>query len=455
VIESLLAFVAAIGVLVTVHEFGHFWVARRLGVKVLRFSIGFGRPLLTWHRRGDETEYCLAAIPLGGYVKMLDEAEGEVAPAERARAFNRQPLAVRVAVVTAGPLANFAFALLAYWLMFLIGVSGLRAMVGGVSAESLAAQAGLRAGDQILAVAGRPTRSWDGVVQALVGAALGSEAVTVEVRGADGARRRIELSLAGVAIDELTRGRLFARLGLEPQRPRVVPVIERVEPGSPAELGGLRPGDRVIAAGGEPITDWSEWVARVRAHPGRPLATVVERAGARVELLITPEAVPDERDGGLHGRIGAAVRTPAPEVFDALYVTERYGPLEAAVRAAARTEAATVLTLRMVWKMLTAQVSVENLSGPISIAQYAGISVRFGAARFLEFLAIVSVSLGILNLLPIPLLDGGHLLYYALELVRGRPLSEQARDLGQRLGIAVLVGLMGIAFYNDLARLLG
>jgi len=445
-------FVVAIGVLVTAHEFGHFWVARRLGVKVLRFSIGFGHAWLVWHRRGDETEYALGAIPLGGYVKMLDESEGEVAPEERARAFNRQSLGIRSAVVVAGPLFNFVFAVLAFWLMFMIGVSGLRATVGGVTPDSPAARAGILEGDQVVAAAGRRTPTWDDVVQVLVAKVMDGGVVTLVLRDASGGRREVALKLGGLTLDDMTEGRVFSAIGVRPGPP-LAPIIDSVVPGSPAQASGMRAGDRVLAADGRSIADWPAWVAYVRARPGITIATRVERDGKRLVLSLTPERVVDE--SGAHGRIGASVRRPSAESLKALAVTVRYGPLDAFGHALRQTADATTLTLRFLWKMVRGQASIKNLSGPISIAQYAGISAQGGLARFLWFLAIVSVSLGILNLLPIPLLDGGHLLYYAAELVRGRPLSEHTRLIGQRLGIAFLVGLMGLAFYNDLARLFG
>ena len=450
---SVLSFVVAIGVLVTVHEFGHFWVARRLGVRVLRFSIGFGRPLLVWHRRGDDTEYVLGAIPLGGYVKMLDESEGEVESGDLRHAFNRKPLAVRCAVVVAGPLFNFLFAVFAYWLMFVIGISGLRSTIGAVAPDSPAAQAGLRAGERIERVGGRDTRTWDAVSQALIGDALKGPRIDLSLVSEDGTRRPATLDLGATAVDDLARGRLFATVGMEPLRPRLAALIDEVIEDSPASRAGMRAGDRVVSADGTPIDDWAAWVAYVRARPEQPIAVVVERGGSMVDLSVTPQQVGD--DAGGHGRIGAAVRPPGPDMFADFYVSQRYGAVDALGRAVARTAEATMLTLRMLWKMLLAEVSVQNLSGPISIAQYAGLSAQIGFARFVEFLGIVSVSLGVLNLLPIPLLDGGHLLFYAIEVIRGRPLSEDARHMGVRFGIALLVGLMGIAFYNDVVRLLG
>ena len=453
VLYSIIAFVVAIGVLVTVHEFGHFWVARRLGVKVLKFSIGFGRPLWSYRHGEDGTEYVLAAIPLGGYVKMLDESEGEIGEHECHRAFNRQPLPKRIAIVVAGPAFNFIFAILAYWCMYMIGVEGLRPTVAEVAPGSVAERAGFRPGDEIEAVRGVEVETWQSAVQSFIAASLDEGRIEIEVVDAAGRRRERVVDLGANVVDDLTRGRFFERIGLEPARPALPAVIGWIESGRPAERDGLRPGDRVVEAAGTEVADWPDWVRIVRERPGETFAVTVERNGVGIELRLTPDAE-HGADGAPFGRIGAAARDPEG-LFEHFYVTERHGLWPALVKGTEKTADISVLTLRILWKMLLLEVSVENLSGPIGIAEYAGTSARIGVARFLEFLGIVSVSLGILNLLPIPLLDGGHLLYYAVEFVRGRPVSEAARFFGQRIGIALLVGLMGLAFYNDLVRLLG
>jgi regulator of sigma E protease len=451
-LNSVLFFVIAIGVLVTVHEYGHFWVARRLGVKVLRFSIGFGRAI--WSRRAgaDQTEYVIAAIPLGGYVKMLDEREGNVAPAEQHRAFNRQPLSIRFPIVLAGPVANFLFAIVAYWVMFVVGVSGLKPFIGEVVPGSIAAESGIAPDQEIVSVDGRPTKTWEQVIQDIIAETLEQKPLDLVVKEPSGELRALVLDLRRVELDDLTRGRLFRALGMEPLRPRVPATIGFIEPDSPADRAGLRPEDSVTAADGEPIRDWQAWVAYVRARPEQLIRVEVERDGARVPLELRPEAVDDE--GGTIGRIGAGVKAPT-ESFDRYYATVRYSPAPAFSQALTKTWDSSALTLRMFWKMVTLQVSLENLSGPISIAQYAGYTAKIGLSRFFEFLAIVSISLGILNLLPIPVLDGGHLLYYCIEFFKGKPVSDEAQYFGQRLGIAMLVGLMGLAFYNDLVRLFG
>jgi regulator of sigma E protease len=451
-VHTIFAFTIAIGVLVTIHEFGHFWVARKLGVKVLRFSIGFGPPLWTRRAGVDQTEYVIASVPLGGYVKMLDEREGDVVEAEQYRAFNRKPLGVRTAVVLAGPLFNFLFAVIAYWLTFLIGVTGLKPLIGEVAPGSLAAHAGIQVDQQIVAVDGREVHTWETAVRRLLGKAMDHGRVELTLRSMDGQLTYASLDLGGVALDELTKGQFFQTLGLQPRRPQLAPIIGRVEANGPAAQAGLEAGDRIVAVGEEPVPNWQMWVETVRSHPGETLEVEVERAGSRMILAISPETVASEE--GAIGRIGVEVarnEPPAPEYT----VTERYGLVAALGRAWAKTYDVSGLTLRMLWKMVRLEVSVENLSGPISIAQYAGTSAKIGLSEFLQFLAIVSVSLGILNLLPIPVLDGGHLMYYLIELFKGGPVSEAAQMVGQRVGLAMLIGLMGLAFYNDVARLLG
>ncbi|MGF1613162.1 MAG: RIP metalloprotease RseP [Gammaproteobacteria bacterium] len=451
-VHTLFAFVIAIGVLVTIHEFGHFWVARKLGVKVLRFSVGFGPPLWSKRAAASETEYVIAAVPLGGYVKMLDEREGEVPEAEQHRAFNRKPLGARTAIVLAGPVFNFLFAVLAYWATFLIGVTGLKPLIGDVAPDSLADRAGIQVDQEIVAIDGREIRTWEAAVQSLMGEAMKQRTVELTLRDVEGQLSSTALDLEGIALDDLSQGRFFETLGFQPRRPKLAAVIGRVEANGPAAQAGLEAGDRIVAVGGKPVENWQMWVDTVRSHPGEAIDVEVERAGTSLRLVITPEPVASAQ--GATGRIGvevARIRTAAPDYT----VTEQYGVVAAFGRAWAKTYDVSILTLRMLWKMLRLEVSMENLSGPISIAQYAGATAKIGASEFLQFLAIVSVSLGILNLLPIPILDGGHLMYYCIELFTGRPVSETAQMIGQRVGLAMLFALMGLAFYNDVARLFG
>jgi regulator of sigma E protease len=445
-----IAFVLALGVLITVHEFGHFWVARRLGVKVLRFSVGFGRPLWRHVGRADGTEYVVAALPLGGYVRMLDEREGEVAPHEAHRAFNRQSLRTRSAIVAAGPLFNFAFAILAYWLVFVSGDVGTRPLIGSVTAGSPAAAAGFRPGDLVQRVNGEATPTWETVVYALLAAGVSEVPARIEVQAPDGAAE-LRVLATGSLLELSEQRDALGSLGLAPERPVLEAVIGEVIPGEAADRAGLRVGDRLIAVDGEPIRDWAAWVDFVQGRPGKTLRLDLERDGLAMATEIVPAAV--ERGGSLVGRTGAAVRLD-PNLMDRYRAEVRYGPVEALGVAVQKTWELSALTLRVVWKMLIGEASVNNLSGPISIAQSAGQSASIGFVQFLKFLALVSVSLGVLNLLPVPVLDGGHLAYFAVEAIKGGPLSEAAQALGQRIGLALLIGLMALVLYLDLVRLL-
>ena len=446
---SLLSFLVALGVLISVHEFGHFWVARRCGVKVLTFSLGFGQPL--WQRRFgvDRTEFRLAAIPLGGYVRMLDEREEAVDASERHRAFNRQSLSVRSAVVLAGPAFNFLFAAFAYWLVLMIGTTALKAMVGEVSPGSLAAEAGFAHGDRIVAVGKRETPTWPTALEALLPQVIDGSRVEITVeRG--GGRSLLELDLG--RLERRDTRNLLGDLGLSVLRPTLPAVVGGVVEGSPAQLAGLRSGDRVLRIDGELVDDWNALVAMISARPGESLQLHLSRDGERLQQVVVAQAV-DGEDGPI-GRIGVSVDYPR-EALDEWFDSNRSGPLDAAFAGVARTGEMALLTLRVIGQMVSGRMSLENLSGPLTIAEYAGHSARIGVVQFLSFLAIISISLGVINLLPIPLLDGGHLLYYLLEAVRGRPLSEAAQMVGQRIGLALIFALMGLAIFNDLARLLG
>ncbi len=446
---SLLSFIVAIGVLVAIHEFGHFWVARKLGVKVIRFSIGFGKPVWRWQKEPGTTEYVIGMVPLGGYVKMLDEREESVTEAELPLAFNRQPVGSRIAIVAAGPLFNFLFAILAYWLVFVLGVEGVKPVVDGVKPDSPAAIAGLRHGDQIVSVDDDITPTWGSVMQALLYKAVKGQSASLRVRDSQGLERHLALSLPKIG-EKSGEPDLLEEVGIEPLRPTIDPVIDQVLKNSPAEQAGLKPGDRVLMVDGKPIASWSELVDYIQARPGITLTLTVERKGRQHELHVTPEAA--STGGSETGRIGAGV-VPAtlPPAFRAEL---QYAPLRAVIEAVAKTWEMSAMTVRMLGKMIIGQASLENISGPITIAQYAGYTAAIGFVQFIGFLAIISISLGVINLLPVPLLDGGHLLYYFIEIVKGSPVSEQAQILGQRLGIAMLASLMALAFYNDIMRLL-
>ncbi len=451
-VYSAVGFVVALGILVTVHEFGHYWVARRLGVKVLRFSIGFGRPL--WSRRAgsDQTEYVIAMIPLGGYVKMLeehDDEDREIPAEELPRAFNRQRLWKRTAIVLAGPLFNFLFALVAYWGVYLNGVEGVRPVVGRVLENSIAERGGFRAGDEILSVDGRPTRSWDEQRLYLFNQAFSGRKIPVEVRTADGALASREIDLGGLAMAEVDAGLVEKGIGLIGYLPEVEPIIGGVMEDSPADAAGFQRGDEILSIDGQRISLWQDVVKSVRPHGGESISVQVKRGAQILSLDVIPERVTVA--GQEFGRLGIE---PLPvELPEDMRVTVRYGPIESLTRSVESVWAMSALTIKMLVKIFQLEVSAKNISGPLTIAQYAGHTVQVGLDRFVLFLAVVSISLGVLNLLPIPILDGGHLLYYAVEAVTGGPVPKQVLLWGQQIGIVLLFALMSLAFYNDIVRL--
>jgi regulator of sigma E protease len=444
---SVAGFIVAISVLVAFHEFGHYWVARRCGVKVLRFSIGFGRPL--WMRRdADGVEWTISAIPLGGYVKMLDEREQEIGPGERHLAFNNASVGKRIAIVAAGPLFNFALAVALYWAVFVIGVEGMRPLLAPPAAESAAARIGLQGGEEMLSVAGKPVETWTALRTQLIDHALGRGLLVLRWRDAEGAVREGALDLSGVRIDPEF---LFEDIGLTPYQPQIPAVLEQVLPGEAAAQAGFQSGDELLAYNDEPIVSWQQWAQWLRRHPGEVVQVTLRRDG---QILTLQPIIGSVQEGERSvGRFGASVANP-PELWQDLRAVSRLDAFAAVPEALEQTWRMSWLTLRMLGRMITGDVSVKNVSGPIQIAQVAGYSAQVGLVSFLSFMAIVSVSLGVLNLLPVPVLDGGHLLYYAVEAVKGSPLSERAQEAGQRLGLTMLVALMGLAFYNDIVRLL-
>jgi len=447
-LASILGFILAVGLLVAVHEWGHFWVARRLGVKVLRFSIGFGRPLRSW-RRG-ETEYVIGSLPLGGYVKMLDGREGPVNPDEAHRAFDRQSVGRRAAIVAAGPVANLVFAVLAYALMYMVGVTGLAPIIDVPPAATPAAQAGLQGEAEVLAVNGRPVHTFEALRVAVLNAATEDHPIQLRVRE-QGSERTVELPGAPYGLLMDTDDPL-ARLGLRPWEPRGSIVVRRVEEGAAAALAGLRVNDVVTGVGGVPISRVSELVEAVRRHPGERVEFDILRDGQPQTIGVIPGI--RQHNGAMIGYVGAAFGVEvSDEVRGRLLVVERLGVLEAIQAGFLRTWDMSVLSLRVMGKMLTGEASLKTISGPLGIADIAGRSLVLGLSSFLAFLALVSLSLAILNLLPVPVLDGGHLLFYLIEALRGRPLSEQSQMLAQRVGMSLLFALMTLALFNDLTRL--
>lgn len=454
VILAIAAFIVTIGILVSFHEYGHFAVARALGFKVLRFSVGFGKPLYRWQGRAPSsavvagtpapapTEYWISSIPLGGYVKLLDEREGPVPAAERHMAFNRRPIPQRIAVLAAGPGFNFVFAIMAYWLMFVTGVPSLKAFVGDITPGSTAARAGLAEYDEILAVGDQPTPTWEAATLAILDELLRDGRIDMTVEGADGQARSVELDVRGREAELTEPESLWAGLGFSPGA--LPPVIGAVTPDGPAERAGFLQGDRLLSADREPMDNWATWVEFIRSRPGQTVSVLVQRGGNERSLTLAIGSV--DQDGQVIGRIGAGADN---------YVEQRYGVVESVPRGIARTWEMSALTLRMLGRMVVGDVSVRNISGPLTIAAFAGDSARAGLTAILSFLAIVSISLGILNLLPVPLLDGGQIVYQAVEWAKGSPLSERSMLIGQQVGLVMLFVLMSFAFYNDLARIFG
>ncbi len=440
---SLFGFLLAVAILVAVHEFGHFWVARKLGVKVLKFSIGFGRTIFSWRRRGDPTEYSIGLIPLGGYVKMLDEREGEVAKEERDQAFNTKPLSVRTAVVAAGPLFNFLFAMVAIWLVFVVGSDDIEPVIGEVVEASMAESAGFRPGDLLTGVDGKEVKTWGQHQFYMLHQAMKGNAIEVSVSNPQYGDRTLRVDFSGLDQWSISRQPITSQIGIWPPAPpaRVSQVVED----SPAERAGLLPGDEILAIDGEAVSSWVDMANRVSRRPGETLRLAVLRNGQERDITLVTHVITVE--GQDYGQIG--LYRPALQ-----NTTLRFGPLEAVWQSIDYNWRMTAISLRSLGRMVTARMSAENLSGPITIARLAGRTVESGYADFMKFLAIISISLGLLNLLPIPVLDGGHLMYYLVEAVTGKQPSENVMVWGQQIGIAMILMLMVLAFYNDIVRLL-
>lgn len=446
ILWSLGAFIVALGILITVHEFGHFWVARRCGVKVERFSIGFGKAL--WRRRDKQgTEYVIALIPLGGYVKMLDERVESVPPELRHQSFNNKTVAQRAAIIAAGPAANFVFAIFAWWLVFIIGVPGVRPVVGEIVSGSQAALAQITPGMELKAVDGIETPDWDAVRMALV-SKIGDQQTTLSVAqfgSSQLSEKRLDLRNWQFEPDKQDP---VASIGIMPRGPQIETVLAEVQTNSAASKAGLQAGDRIVKVDGQPLDKWQRFVTLVRDNPGRAMAVEVERQGSVVALTLTPDVKPGSKPEGFAGVIPRII--PLPDEFKTI---RQYGPFAAIGEASAKTWQLMKLTVNMLGKLIVGEVKLNNLSGPISIAQGAGMSAEYGLIYYLMFLALISVNLGIINLFPLPVLDGGHLLFLAIEKIKGGPVSERVQDFSYRIGSILLVLLMGLALFNDFSRL--
>ena len=449
-LNNLLFFLIAVAILVSFHEFGHFIVARWLGVRVLKFSIGFGKTIWRWQKTPTGTEYAVGLIPLGGYVRMLDEREGEVDVSERAEAFNRKPLSTRSLIVLAGPAANLLLAILIYWSIGLIGNEDLKPVVGSVTSGSPAEQAGFLQGDTIISIDGRRVRGWSEHRLYLLGQVGGESQISFLVQRDGLDPQTLTVDLVGSEDQYFNPAVLSGVIGVSPDVPTPDAVVSDLVPEGPSEQAGVMIGDRILAVDGQLVRDWFELVEKIATGTGADLGLKIDRKGTTLELRVRAES--QMVDGKQIRRIG--IYGPGNPDFNDYLVRVRYGPGEAAARAVETTWLMSALTVNLFGKMLMGSASREHLSGPISIARYAGQSASLGLIQFLAFLAVLSVSLGIINLLPIPVLDGGHLVYFAAEGMLGRPLPDRVLQWGQQFGIAFIVLLMGLAFYNDFLSLL-
>ena len=460
ILISILSFIVAVSIIVTVHEFGHFIVARLLGVRVLRFSVGFGRPLLRYFSPKSGVEYVLAALPLGGYVKMLDEREGEVTQEERPFAFNQQSVSTRFAIVAAGPVFNFIFAIVAYLCMYLVGVQGMKPEIGQIDIDSPAYEAGLLAGDEFLQINDKHVSTWEDTNIYLIDEALKTGVVQILKRSSENEVSDVMLDLSDTKA-LLGEGNILDKIGVQPWRVELEPILGELVDEGAAQRQGLQTADHIITANGDVVKNWSHWVEIIRSHPQQEIDLLILRDSKEIGLQLVPDAISDG-DQEI-GRIGAgpwvsqdqAEQRRLREEIEKHQVIVQYGFGKSFVKGMVKTLDMTVLTVKLLGRLVIGEASLKNISGPISIAEYAGISAQLGLATFLSTLAIISISIGILNLLPIPILDGGHLMYYLVEIVKGSPVSEIAQMYGQKIGIFLLAGLMTLAFYNDFQRLFG
>ncbi len=449
-LTMLVAFIAAIGILVSVHEYGHFWVARKLGIRVLRFAIGFGKPLWKRTSKKDGVEYVIGSIPLGGYVKMLDEREGNVTPEDAPFSYNRAPVWKRILTLLAGPFANLIFAVLVYWLLLMIGIPSLKPVVGEVTSDSIAARAGLRSDDLITAVQGKQQTTREGVMLSLFENVVDPE-LRLQVRGqqGQGGERDLTLSLGAERRTLTEPETMMQGLGFEFWVPSAPAVIEAVTAGGAAAQAGLLAGDQILFIAGQPVSDLRDVSRLINPLMNQQVPVIVSRAG--VETTLQVKVAEETSDGRSVGRIGVQLRNTYV-IPDSMRALQKYGAVAALGRGVQQTWDTSALSLKMMWKMLIGQVSTKNLSGPISIAEYTGVAARQGGLAFLNWLALISISIGIFNLLPIPMLDGGQVIYQLVELVKGSPVSERMQMLSQQVGVAMLLMLLSLTLYNDIAR---
>lgn len=447
-LQTIVSFAFALGILVLIHELGHYFVARWCGVKVQRFSLGFGRVI--WSRRlgRDQTEWAISALPLGGYVSWIDDQEGGVAPADQPRTFQNQSLLSRALIVVAGPASNFLLAIAVYWVMFIVGSTELAPVIGDVAKGSLAERAGILAGERITKVDGEPVQSWTDLRWAVMKGALDGRSLNLDATGPAGGNITHALSLQDVKIDDRQPDPM-AQIGIGMPIPHLPPIVGEVMPGSVAQRAGILPGDEILAVDGERVRYFHELAAAVSPKPGESVDIAIRRNASEVHLQVVPEIVKGTNPA--RGRIGVGPQIP-PDAGKENLVEVRYSPLGAMTHALSQTWSTTTFSLKVMWRMIIGEVSLRNVSGPITIADYAGKSAQAGIEPYVSFIALISISLGVLNLLPVPILDGGYLLYYVIEFIRGKPLSERVMQLGQNAGFALLGGLMLLAFFNDINR---
>lgn len=449
-IITIAAFLVAIGILVTIHELGHYWAARACNVRILRFSIGFGKTIWMKKSGPDQTEWAIAVLPLGGFVKMADERDESVGAEDRARAFNNKTVWQRMFIIAAGPAANFVLAAILFAAVFLIGQPGAIPFIAMPAAGSVAATAGFSEYDRLVSIDGNKTKTWNDANLYLLDRAASRSVVTIEVETRSGAMVTRQLSMASIEKADLDNNTFLSKLGVAAYRLPILPIIDKVSPNSAAAAAGLKEGDKIVTANGQPIARWPDLVAVILKSPGQPVKLAVESKGELFDATVVPTVVTER--GQTFGRIGVSPKIDRA-ANDALFTNVRYNPIESAAKGVVKVWEMSVFSLKMLGRMITGDISWKNLSGPITIADYAGQSAKMGLTYYLGFLALISVSIGVLNLLPIPVLDGGQLLYHIVEIIKGSPVSEQAMEVGQRVGLALLLGLTAFAFFNDIHRL--